>query len=321
MKDLYPEILPYRAEHLAVDDRHSLYIEQVGHADGLPALFLHGGPGAGCEPYHRRFFDPERYRVVLFDQRGAGRSTPHAELSDNTTWDLVADIERIREHLGIERWLVFGGSWGSTLALAYAQAHPQRVSALVLRGIFLCRPHEIAWFYQQGASRLFPDYWEDFVGPIDPAERGDMLAAYHRLLTGEDELRRLAAARAWSVWEGRTATLLPDERVAAHFAQAHVALSMARIECHYFRHDAFLRPNQLLEDAPRLAGIPGVIVHGRYDVICPLENAWELHRAWPGSELLIVPDAGHSAAEPATRSRLVEATDRFAAILQGATGR
>jgi proline iminopeptidase len=313
MKDLYPEILPYRAEHLAVDDRHSLYIEQVGHADGLPALFLHGGPGAGCEPYHRRFFDPARYRVVLFDQRGAGRSTPHADLQDNTTWDLVADIERVREHLGVDRWLVFGGSWGSTLALAYAEKYPERVRALVLRGIFLCRPHEIAWFYQQGASRLFPDYWEDFVAPVSPDERGDMLAAYHRLLTGDDELRRLVAARAWSVWEGRTATLLPDERVAGHFAQAHVALSMARIECHYFVNDAFMRPNQLLEDAGRLAGIPGVIVHGRYDVICPVENAWDLHRAWPESELAIVPDAGHSAAETTTRARLVEATDRFAA--------
>jgi len=313
MKDLYPEIRPYRTGHLAVDEIHTLYFEEVGNPGGLPALFLHGGPGAGCEPYHRRFFDPARYRVVLFDQRGAGRSTPHAELASNTTWDLVADIERLREHLGIERWLVFGGSWGSTLALAYAQAHPERVRALLLRGIFLCRPQEISWFYQQGASRLFPDYWEDFAGPIDPAERGDMLGAYHRLLTGQDELRRLAAAKAWSLWEGRTATLLPDERVAAHFAQPHVALSLARIECHYFMHDAFLRSNQLLEDAGRLEGIPGLIVHGRYDVICPLENAWELHQAWSGSELSIIADAGHSAAERGTRSRLVEATDYFAA--------
>jgi proline iminopeptidase len=312
MKDLYPEIRPFHSEHLAVDDLHSIYVEQVGRREGLPALFLHGGPGAGCEPYHRRFFDPERYRVVLFDQRGCGRSTPHAELESNTTWDLVDDIERIREHLGIERWLLFGGSWGSTLALAYAQTHPERVSGMVLRGIFLCRPQEIAWFYQHGASRLFPDYWEDFVAPVDPAERDDMLGAYHRLLTGQDELRRLAAAKAWSVWEGRTATLLPDEQVAAHFAQAHVALSMARIECHYFSNDAFLQPNQLLEGASRLAGIPGIIVHGRYDVICPLENAWELHQAWSGSELSIVADAGHSAAEASTRRRLVEATDLFA---------
>lgn len=312
MKDLYPEIRPFHSEHLAVDATHSLYIEQVGNPDGLPALFLHGGPGAGCESYHRRFFDPQRYRVVLFDQRGAGRSTPHASLHDNTTWDLVADIEKIRVHLGIERWLVFGGSWGSTLALAYAETHPRRVLAMVLRGIFLCRPHEIRWFYQQGASRLFPDYWEDFVAPVNPGERDDMLAAYHRLLVGDDELRRLAAAKAWSVWEGRTATLLPDERVAAHFAQAHVALSMARIECHYFMHDAFLRPDQLIADASRLHGIPGVIVHGRYDVICPLENAWQLHNAWPGSELSIIAAAGHSAAEEGTRRRLIEATDDFA---------
>lgn len=312
MKDLYPDIQPFATRHLAVDDIHTLYLEEVGNPDGLPALFLHGGPGAGCEPYHRRFFDPQLYRLVLFDQRGAGRSTPHASLEHNTTWDLVADIEKIREDLGIERWLVFGGSWGSTLGLAYAQAHPHRVAALVLRGVFLCRPHEIRWFYQQGASRLFPDYWEDFIAPIEPPERGDLLTAYHRVLTGADELRRLAAARAWSVWEGRTATLLPDERVASHFAQAHVALSMARIECHYFMHDAFLRPNQLLEDAARLEGIPGVIVHGRYDAICPLENAWELHHAWSGSQLAIIADAGHSAAEAGTRRRLVEATDELA---------
>lgn len=317
MKDLYPAIEPYHSERLAADGRHTLYLEEVGNPQGLPALFLHGGPGAGCEPYHRRFFDPQRYRVVLFDQRGAGRSTPHADLERNTTWDLVADIERIRGHLGIDRWLVFGGSWGSTLALAYAQAHPERVSGLVLRGVFLCRPHEIRWFYQQGASRLFPDYWEDFIAPVDPSARGDMLAAYHRLLTGDDELRRLAAARAWSVWEGRTATLLPDPKVEAHFAQAHVALSMARIECHYFMHDAFLRPDQLLAEAGRLSGIPGVIVHGRYDLICPLENAWQLHQAWSGSELAVIADAGHSAAEPGTRSRLVEATDRFADELSG----
>jgi proline iminopeptidase len=312
MKDLYPEIRPYRTQQLKVDDVHTLYLEEVGDPEGLPAVFLHGGPGAGCEPYHRRFFDPERYRVVLFDQRGAGRSTPHAELSQNTTQDLIGDIEKIREHLGIERWLVFGGSWGSTLALAYAQAHPQRVRALVVRGVFLCRPHEIAWFYQQGASRLFPDYWQDFITPVDPSERDDMLGAYHRLLTGQDELRRLAAAKAWSVWEGRTATLLPDERVASHFAQPHVALSLARIECHYFVNDAFLRSNQLLEEAARLDGIPGLIVHGRYDVICPLENAWELHHAWSGSELSIVADAGHAATEPGIRGRLVEALDYYA---------
>jgi proline iminopeptidase len=317
MKDLYPEIAPYRTGHFAVDDTHSLYVEEVGSPDGLPALFLHGGPGAGCEPYHRRFFDPLRYRVVMFDQRGAGRSTPHASLDDNTTADLVEDIERLRGHLGIDRWLVFGGSWGSTLALAYAEMHPERVSALVLRGVFLCRPHEIQWFYQEGASRLFPDYWQDFIAPVAAPDRGDLLQAYHRLLTGEDELRRLAAAKAWSVWEGRTATLLPDESVAEHFAEPHLALSLARIECHYFINDAFLQPNQLLAQANRLEGIPGVIVHGRYDVICPLENAWALHEAWPGSELSIIADAGHSAAEPGTRRRLVEATDQLADQLSG----
>jgi len=315
MPELHPDILPYAVHRLAVDDRHALYVEESGTARGIPALFLHGGPGAGCEPYHRRFFDPTRYRVVLFDQRGAGRSIPHADLSDNTTWHLVADIERIRELLGIERWLVFGGSWGSTLALAYAQTHPERVSALVLRGIFLCRDDEIRWFYQEGASRLFPDYWADFVAPVAPGDRHDMLGAYHRLLTGTDDIARMAAAKAWSTWEGRTATLLPNPSVVNHFGDPHVALSLARIECHYFVHQAFLRPGQLLEDAARLAGIPTVIVHGRYDVICPLENAWALHRALPGSELVIVPDAGHAASEPGIRSALVQATDRFARAL------
>ena len=315
MSELHPDILPYAVHRLAVDDRHALYVEECGTAKGIPALFLHGGPGAGCEPYHRRFFDPTRYRVVMFDQRGAGRSVPHADLSDNTTWHLVADIERIRELLGIERWLVFGGSWGSTLALAYAQTHPERVSALVLRGIFLCRDDEIRWFYQEGASRLFPDYWADFVAPVAPADRHDMLGAYHRLLTGTDDIARMAAAKAWSTWEGRTATLLPNPSVVNHFGDPHVALSLARIESHYFVHQAFLRPGQLLEDAVRLAGIPTVIVHGRYDVICPLENAWALHRALPGSELVIVPDAGHAASEPGICSALVEATDRFARAL------
>ena len=312
MSDLYPEIEPFNNFHLAVGGGHRLYVEEVGRRRGIPAVFLHGGPGAGCEPYHRRFFDPERYHLVLFDQRGAGRSTPHADLTDNTTWHLVEDLERLRRHFGFEQWLLFGGSWGSTLALAYAQTHPERVSALVLRGIFLCRPREIQWFYQEGASRIFPDYWADFLAPVPPARRDDLVGAYHQLLTGSDELRRMAAAKAWSVWEGRTATLHHDPEVEAHFAQPHVALAMARIECHYFVNDAFLEPDQLLRDAGRLAGIPGVIVHGRYDMICPLENAWQLHRAWPGSELQIIPDAGHSAAEPGTRAALVAATDRFA---------
>ena len=312
MKDLYPDLEAAAIHRLDVGDGHELHIEECGNLGGIPAVFLHGGPGAGIEPYHRRFFDPVRYHTVLFDQRGSGRSTPHAALEANDTPRLVADIERIREFLGIDRWLVFGGSWGSTLALAYAQAHPERVTGLILRGIFLCRPHEIHWFYQQGASRLFPEFWEDFVAPVAPAHRDDLLHAYHRLLTGEDELMRLKAARAWAAWEARTASLRVNPDVVDHFADAAVALSLARIECHYFVNDAFLAPDQLLGNAGRLGGIPGVIVHGRYDVICPVENAWQLHRAWPGSELHIVPDAGHSAAEPGIRSALVEATDRFA---------
>jgi len=316
MRTLYPPIKPYHEFYLEVEPPHRLYVEECGKPDGLPVLFVHGGPGSGCETWHRRFFDPEIYRIILFDQRGAGRSTPHAELEGNTTQALVADMESLRQHLGIEQWVLFGGSWGSTLALAYAQTHPERVSGMVLRGIFLCRPREIQWFYQDGASRIFPDYWQEFIAQVPPEQRGDLVSAYYRLLTGDDELRRMAAAKAWSVWEGRTATLHHDIEVEAHFAQPHVALAMARIECHYFMYDAFLQPNELLKKAPQLQGIPGVIVHGRYDMVCPLENAWELHRRWPGSELKVIPDAGHSATEVGTRAALVEATDRFAEILE-----
>jgi proline iminopeptidase len=312
MPELYPDIEPLRSFYLAVDAPHELYVEECGMADGIPAVFLHGGPGSGCESYHRRFFDPSRYRLVLFDQRGCGRSRPHASLQGNTTQALIADIETIRQHLGIERWLVFGGSWGSTLALAYAQTHPQRVSRLVLRGIFLCREEEIRWFYQDGASRLFPDYWQDYLAPIPLAEQSNLLSAYHRRLTGDDELARLAAAKAWSLWEGRTASLMPNKAIVSHFVQARTALSLARIECHYFMHQSFLEPNQLLRDAHRLANIPGIIVHGRYDVICPLKNAWELHQAWPAGSLEVIADAGHAASEPGIRSALVGATDRYA---------
>lgn len=315
MNNLYPEIQPNLVHSLKVDARHTLHIEECGNPKGLPVVFLHGGPGAGCEPYHRRFFNPEIYRIILFDQRGCGQSTPHADLVDNTTWDLVADMEKIRQHLGIGKWLVFGGSWGSTLGLAYAQTHPEQVLGLVLRGIFLCREQEIKWFYQYGASRVFPDYWEDFVAPVATADRSDMLSAYHKLLTGKDELRRMAAAKAWSKWEGRTATLLPDETVVRHFGNPHTALSMARIECHYFTNDSFLEPDQLLQNAASLSGIPGVIVHGRYDMICPLENAWQLHQSWSGSELSIISGAGHSAAEPGITSALIAATDEFAGKL------
>jgi proline iminopeptidase len=304
----YPAIKPYVTHTLPMDALHSLYIEECGNPEGLPALFLHGGPGAGCEPWHRRFFDPEIYRIVLFDQRGCGRSTPHAELRDNTTQDLVADIERIRAHLGIERWVVFGGSWGSSLGLVYAETHPERVLGLILRGIFLCRPEEIRWFYQEGASWLFPDYWEEYLRPIPEDERGDLVAAYYRRLTGEDELARMGAAKAWSRWEGKTSNLLPRKEVVDHFSEPFTALSLARIECHYFMNDSFLEPDQILRDAHRLADIPGVIVHGRYDAVCPLKNAWQLHQAWPRAELRVIPDAGHSALEPGIVDALVRAT-------------
>jgi proline iminopeptidase len=306
--ELYPEITPFRSRMLPVDDRHTLHVEECGRSGGLPVVFLHGGPGSGCEPWHRRFFDPQVYHIVLFDQRGSGRSLPHAELEDNTTQDVIADIERVREELGIERWVVFGGSWGSTLGLAYAEAHPERVLGLVLRGIFLCRPRDIEWFYQSGADHVFPDYWQDYLAPIPEAERGDMLEAYHRRLTGSDEVARMAAARAWSQWEGRTATLLPSEAVEEHFTDPHVALSLARIENHYFRNRIFLEPDQLLREAQRLAEIPGVIVHGRYDMICPIDQAFALHEVWPQARLEIVPDAGHSASEPGIVDALVRAT-------------
>ncbi len=312
MRDIYPKIKPYVTHTLRVQDPHRLHIEECGSPDGIPVLFVHGGPGAGCSPVHRCFFDPEKYRIILFDQRGCGKSTPHASLENNTTQDLVADMEFIRDHLGIKKWLLFGGSWGSTLSLVYAQAHPDRVLGLVLRGIFLCRPHEIRWFYQEGASHIFPDYWEDYLKPIAKAERDELLKAYHQRLTSENEVARMAAAKAWAKWEGRTSTLHPSKTVVDHFSEPHNALSLARIECHYFSHDSFLEPNQILRDAGRLAGIPGVIVQGRYDVVCPMQSAWDLHHAWPGAELQIIPDAGHSALEAGIIDALVRATDNMA---------
>lgn len=312
MESLYPPVEPGATGTLDVGDGHRLYWETCGDPDGLPVVFLHGGPGSGCEPWHRRFFDPARYRIVLFDQRGSGRSTPHAGLDANTTPHLVEDIERLREALGVQRWVVFGGSWGSTLGLAYAQAHPDRVLGLVLRGIFLCRPRDIRWFYQSGADRLFPEAWARFRELIPEEERVDMVAAYHRRLTGPDRELRERAAQAWSVWEGSSSCLRPNPDVVAHFADSSVAVSLARIECHYFFNDSFLEPDQLLRDADRLAGIPGYIVHGRYDVVCPVEQAVALHRVWPQAELRIVPDAGHSAAEPGIARELVAATDALA---------
>lgn len=315
MRPLFPEIAPYNDFHLKVDDLHELYVEECGNPDGIAAVFLHGGPGAGCEPWHRQFFDPEVYRIILFDQRGSGRSRPHASLTNNTTQDLIGDIEQLREHLGLEKWLVFGGSWGSTLALVYAQTHPERVYGLILRGIFLCRPTEIAWFYQRGANRVFPDYWESFVDPIPEQERNDMVKAHHARLVGEDEIARMASAKAWSIWEGRTSNLHQKKSVVEFFGSAHTALSLARIEAHYFVNDSFLAPNQILDNADKLADVPGIIVHGRYDMVCPIESAWELHQAWPESILEIIPDAGHSASEPGITDALVRATVDMASTI------
>ncbi|MBC7657435.1 MAG: prolyl aminopeptidase [Frankiaceae bacterium] len=312
MRDLYPDIDVFDSGFIAVDARHQVYYEQCGNPDGKPVVILHGGPGAGCSAKMRRFHDPKAYRIVLFDQRGSGRSTPHADLVDNTTWDLVADIEALREHLGIARWQVFGGSWGSTLALAYAEAHPSRATELVLRGIFMLRRWELEWFYQEGASRLYPDAWDNYLQAIPEVERADLISAYHRRLTSSSEATRLAAARAWSVWEASTSLLLPNEAFVDGHKDAHFALSFARIESHYFVHGGFFdAEDQLLRDAHRLHGIPGVIVHGRYDVVCPVQNAWDLHKAWPESRLQISPSAGHSAFEPENASALVEATDSF----------
>ena len=312
-RSLYPAIEPYRSGRLRVSPVHEIYWEESGNPRGKPAVFVHGGPGAGSSPQARSFFDPKRYRIVVFDQRGCGRSRPHASLEDNTTWHLVADMEHLREHLGIERWLVFGGSWGSTLALAYAEAHPKRVSELVLRGIFMLRKAEIDWFYQQGASALFPDRWQDYLAPIPQRERGDLVTAYYRRLTSRNRAVQVRAARAWSVWEAATSFLQANEANIAKWGGDEFAVAVARIECHYFVHKGFLeREDQLLRGVGRIRHIPAVIVQGRYDVVCPMQTAWDLHRAWPEADFRIVADAGHSALEPGLTHELVSATDRYA---------
>ena len=308
---LYPPVEPYRHGMLDVGDGHSIHWELCGNPDGKPAVFLHGGPGGGASPVHRRLFDPTRYNLLVFDQRGCGRSTPHASLDANTTWHLVDDIERLREMMGVERWLVFGGSWGSTLALAYAEAHPERTAALILRGIFTLRRSELLWYYQEGASWLFPDKWERFLAPIPVAERGDLMAAYHRRLTGVSSEERIAAARAWSLWEGETITLLPNLEFTAQHGDDRFALAFARIENHYFVNAGFLEEGQLIRNASRLREIPGTIVQGRYDVATPMKSAWDLHRAWPEAEFRLVPDAGHAFNEPGILSELIRATDRY----------
>ncbi len=312
---MYPITTASHTEHLEVGDGHSLYIQQSGNLEGVPVVYLHGGPGGGCSDWFRQFFDPDKYHLIMFDQRGAGKSTPHASLENNTTADLVSDIEKIREHLSIDKWMVFGGSWGSTLALAYAQVHAHRVTALVLRGIFLCRQQDIRWFYQEGASRVFPDYWQDFIAPIPEVDRGDLLSAYYHILTGDDHEKKLEAAKAWSVWEGRTVTLMPDPAYAANFAAPEFALAFARIESHYFYHQCFMQDNHLLNEIDKIRNIPGVIIHGRYDLVCPVAQAYELAQAWPEAELHIIDDAGHAASEPSIAAALIAATDQLADVL------
>jgi proline iminopeptidase len=308
---MYPAIEAYRSGFLEVGSGHRVYYEESGNPEGQCAVFVHGGPGGGTQPDYRRFFDPAHYRIVLFDQRGCGRSTPHASLEANTTWDLVADMERIRTELAIDTWLVFGGSWGSTLALAYAESHPERVTHLVLRGIFLLRKWEIDWFYQKGADAIFPDRWEGYLAPIPESERGDLLGAYHRRLTSSDKAVQLEAARAWSVWEGSTSKLYVDPNLVDHYGSDEFALAFARIECHYFMNGGFMEDGQLLRDIDRIRHIPTVIVQGRYDVVCPMRSAWDLHRAFPEARLHISPASGHSVMEAENSAAVIAATDEF----------
>lgn len=313
MRELYPPRQPYNEGKLKVSDLHTIHFEESGNPEGKPIVLLHGGPGGGCPPFYRQYFDPEKWRLVMFDQRGCGQSKPHAELQENTTWDLVNDIEKLREYLNIHQWVVFGGSWGSTLSLAYSQTHPDRCKGLILRGIFMLRQKEIRWFYQEGASYIFPDAWEEYVKPIPINERDDLVTAYYQRLTSPDAQIRLEAARAWSIWEGSTSRLFPDLDLKQRFGIDAFAEAFARIECHYFINKGFIAPeDKLLLNIDRIRKIPAVIVQGRYDVVCPMMSAWELHRAWPEAEFIVVADAGHSMSEPGIRTCLMEATDKFA---------
>ena len=315
MRDLYPPIEPYNQGLLKVSQLHTIHYEESGNPQGKPVIFLHGGPGGGITPMYRQYFDPQQWRIVMFDQRGCGRSTPYAELRENTTWNLVEDIEKLRQHLKIDQWVVFGGSWGSTLALAYSQTHPDSCKGLILRGIFMLRPSEIKWFYQEGASNIYPDAWQEYIEPIPPEERGDLLCAFHKRLTSEDKQVRLQAARAWSVWEASTSKLIPSVISKQRFSMAEFAEAFARIECHYFVNKGFFSSeNQLLENIDRIRHLPGVIVQGRYDVVCPMITAWELHQAWQESELIVIADAGHSVSEPGIKDALIKTSDRFAAL-------
>ena len=315
MRDLYPPIEPYERGKLKVSELHTIYYEESGNPQGKPVIFLHGGPGGGIVPMYRQYFDPQQWRIIIFSQRGCGQSTPYAELRENTTWDLVDDIEKLRKHLDIAAWVVFGGSWGSTLALAYSQTYPESCKGLILRGIFMLRTSEIRWFYQEGASYIYPDAWEEYLQPIPLEERDDLLSAFYKRLTSEDKQTRLAAAKAWSVWEASTSKLIPSAASKQRFGMAEFAEAFARIECHYFVNKGFFkRENWLLENIDRIRHLPGVIVQGRYDVVCPMKSAWELHRAWSEAEFIVIPDAGHSVSEPGIKDALIRATDRFAAL-------
>lgn len=312
MRELYPPIEPYKEDKLQVSELHTIHFEESGNPQGKPIVLLHGGPGGGCPPYYRQYFHPEKWRLIMFDQRGCGQSQPHAELRENTTWDLVNDIEKLREYLNIEKWVVFGGSWGSTLSLAYSQTHPECCLGLILRGIFLLRQKELRWFYQEGASYIFPDAWEEYLKPIPVDERHDLLTAYYQRLTSTDLETRQEAARAWSIWEASTSRLFTDTQLMQTFGEDKFAEAFARIECHYFMNQGFLNlDNQLLLNVDRIRHIPGVIVQGRYDVVCPMISAWELHQAWPEAEFIVVPDAGHSMSEVGIRNALIAATDKF----------
>ena len=307
MQTLFPAIKPFAQHRLTVEEPHELYVEECGSPDGLPVLFVHGGPGIGCTLDDRRYFDPDSYRIILFDQRGCGRSTPHGELQHNKTQALVEDIEAIRKFLKIRKWILFGGSWGSTLSLVYAQAHPRNVMALVLRGIFLGRKKDLQWLYQDGASRLFPDYWEEFTAPIPKKEQKEICRAYYQRLTGDNEVARMRLAKVWSAWEGRCSALQPSANLMQHFLNPYVAPCLAKIESYYFMNHCFLRSNQIIRNMSLIRKIPGVIVHGRYDAICAIDNAWALHKAWPGSDLQVIRDAGHTASEPGITDALVRA--------------
>jgi len=312
VKKLYPPIKPYNQDEIAVDGGHKIYLEECGEPNGIPVLFVHGGPGAGCSVDDRRYFDPMRYRIILFDQRGCGRSKPHGSLENNDTMSLIRDMEVIRERLNIQRWMLFGGSWGSTLSLLYAQEHSDRVMGLILRGIFLCRDQDLKWSYQEGASHIYPDYWSEFMFPIQETDHSNIIASYYELLKSEDELARMGAAKHWAEWEARCSTLHPSKTVFQRFTHPHTAMSVARIEVHYFVNNGFIEQNQILDNMKKLENIPGIIVHGRYDMVCTLDNAYKLHNAWERSELHIIRDAGHAASEPSITDALVNATNIMA---------